>query len=234
MNTDTTVNRPAMPSSARLIATLAVVAMLSGFLVVLAYQITLGPIADNHRNALERAVFGVLPGATVRANFYVAETGAQRLADDEIDQANVFAGYNENGALVGFAMQAAARGYADVIRVLYGYSPDRECIIGFTVLQSAETPGLGDKIETEPGFLANFEHLDVRLNPEGTALLNPITVVPQSAKTDAWQIDGITGATVSSRAVGNALRDSTSRMLPLLARYRNEFTLSSEAKRNTR
>lgn len=223
MNTDTMLNKPAMPSSARLIATLAVIAMLSGFFVVLAYQITLEPIATNHRTALERAVFTVLPGATTSVNLRITETGVERLADDEADRANVFAGYDDSGNLVGYATQAAARGYADVVRVLYGYSPERECIIGFTVLQSAETPGLGDKIETEPGFLANFECLDVRLNPEGTDLLNPITVVPQSTKTEPWQIDGITGATVTSRAVGNALQTSTSRMLPLLAQYRDEL-----------
>ncbi len=234
MSTKATVDLPAMPSSARLIATLAVIAMLSGFLVVLAHQITLEPIARNHSQALERAVFTVLPGATSRANFYVDDSGARRLADGEIDEANVFAGYDDNGQLVGFAIQASARGYADLIRVLYGYSPERQCIIGFTVLQSAETPGLGDKIETDPAFLSNFECLDVRLNPQGTAPQNPIVTVPRSSKTEPWEIDGITGATVSSVAVGRALRQSTSRMVPLLARYRNELTLSSEAKRNTR
>jgi Na+-translocating ferredoxin:NAD+ oxidoreductase subunit G len=90
-------------------------------------------------------------------------------------------------------------------------------VIGFAVLQSAETPGLGDKIETDPAFLANFDGLSVALNDAATALAHEIVTVKSGTKTEAWQIDGITGATVSSVAVGKALRESTARMVPLLA-----------------
>lgn len=214
---------PPMPSSARLIVTLALIAMISGFLVVLVYQVTLEPIARNHREALERAVFTVLPGATARSNYLLDDSGLQRLPDDDVGRANVFAGFDDAGALVGLALQASARGYADVIRILYGYSPDREAIIGFTVLQSSETPGLGDKIETDTAFLANFDELMVRLNEQGTALQNEIVTVKQGTKSEDWQIDGITGATVSTVAVGRALRESTRSMIPGLARHRDEF-----------
>ncbi len=223
MNTESTTVMPDMPSSGRLIATLAVIAMLSGFFVVLVYQATLERIALNHREYLERAVFTVLPGATVRVNFSLSEAGLQRLPDDAVGDANVFAGYNDDGTLVGVALQASARGYADVIRILYGYAPDREAIVGFTVLQSSETPGLGDKIETDPAFLRNFENLQARLNEEGTALENDIVTVKQSTKTEDWQIDGITGATVSAVAVGRALRESANEMLPLLAIHHNKL-----------
>ena len=46
-------------------------------------------------------------------------------------------------------------GYQDVIRILlYGYSPEHQAIVGMRVLESRETPGLGDKIEKDPAFLA--------------------------------------------------------------------------------
>jgi len=55
------------PSSGPMIRTLGGVAALSGFLVVLVYQLTLPAILENQRRAIERAVFkGVLP-APVRA-----------------------------------------------------------------------------------------------------------------------------------------------------------------------
>ena len=54
-------------------------------------------------------------------------------------------------------LTAAAQGYADVVRVLYGYDPACACIVGMTVLESKETPGLGDKIDTDPDFLLNFK-----------------------------------------------------------------------------
>jgi electron transport complex protein RnfG len=210
---------PPMPSSFRLIATLALIAMLSGFTVVLVHQVTLEPIARNHQQALERAVFNVLPGAVSKLNWRLDAAGLERLTDDQIPQSNLFAGYDASGQLVGVALQAAARGYADTIRVLYGYDPAREVIIGFAVLQSAETPGLGDKIENDPGFLGNFENLSVQLNEGRTALLNDVVTVKQGTKTQPWEIDGITGATVSAVAVGRALRESANQMLPLLAAH---------------
>ncbi len=215
---------PSLPSSGRLILTLATIAMMSGFVVVFVYQVTLEPIARNHRMALEKAVFTVIPGADTRVNYLLESEGLKRLDDEDIDRANLFAGYDAEGSLIGVAMQASARGYADVIRVLYGYSPERECIIGFTVLQSSETPGLGDKIETDPDFLANFECLDVSLNQEQTGLDNEIRAVRQGTKTEPWQIDGITGATISVEAVARALRESADRMLPILAGHLYELT----------
>ncbi len=225
MSTDATIApASAMPSSGRLIATLAVIAILSGFFVVLVYQATLERIILNHREYLENAVFEVLPGASHRVNYLLTDEGLERLADEDVGDANVFAGYDEDDQLIGFAMQASARGYADVVRVLYGYDPGRECIIGFIVLQSSETPGLGDKIETDPDFLANFDCLDVSLNEEGTALKHDIVTVPPGTKTEDWQIDGITGATVTATAVARALRESANEMIPRLLRHLEQLT----------
>ena len=196
---------------------------MSGLLVVLVVQLTGPRIARNEREALERAVFTVLPGATARSNYVVDESGLTALAAENIDGANVFAGYDKDGNLVGLALEASARGYQDVVKILYGYAPDRECIIGITVLQSTETPGLGDKIESDADFLANFDCLEARVDDGGAALRNEIITVKHGKKTEPWQIDGISGATVTSTAVGNALRESTNRLLPLLARHVDQF-----------
>ena len=213
---------PAPPSSMSLIGTLGGIAMMSGLLVVLAFNVTLPRITKNKREALERAVFKVLPGATSRANFFLDADGITALPDEDLATANVFAGYDDNGKLVGMALEASARGYQDVVRILYGYAPDRECVIGITVLRSTETPGLGDRIEKDPAFLANFDCLEARLNDEGAAMRNEIVTVKNGEKTDPWQIDGISGATVTSKAVGKALRESTNEMLPPLAKHWSE------------
>ena len=106
-------------------------------------------------------------------------------------------------------------GYQDVIRVLYGYDPAREIIVGFKVLDSKETPGLGDKITKDPKFLANFEALQVKLNATRSALEHPIEVV-KGTKHAPWQVDAITGATISSNAIGKLLNQSTEQRLPML------------------
>ena len=107
--------------------------------------------------------------------------------------------------------------------MLYGYSPQREAVVGMQVLASKETPGLGDKIEKDPAFLANFRALDVALAADGQSLAHPVSVVKSGAKTSPWQIDGITGATISSKAIGNMLRHSTAYWVPRLYPLQREL-----------
>ncbi len=216
---------PALPSSRSLILTLGSIAMISGLCVVLAYQLTLPRITLNRQRALERAIFTVLPNTTSRTNLLLDENGLTLLPDEAFAQANAFAGYDADGNLTGLAMEASARGYQDVVKVLYGYSLDKACIIGITMLESRETPGLGDRVESDPDFLANFDCLDAALVPDGTAVANPIITVKHGKKTDPWQIDGISGATVTSTAIGNGLRESTNRLLPILEKYRGALDL---------
>jgi electron transport complex protein RnfG len=211
------------PSSSRLIATLAGIAVMSGLLVALTAEVTKDAIMQNRKEALEKAVFTVLPEATTRKNFLLDEAGLKPLGDEALSEANCYAGYNDAGELVGIALEASARGYQDVVKILYGYAPETQCILGFTVLQSAETPGLGDRVETDGDFLANFDCLDASLNDAGTAVKNPIVTVKNGSKQHPWQIDAISGATVTSAAIGTALRDNTTRLLPLVRQFQAEF-----------
>lgn len=209
-------------SSAKMIGTLGGVCMAAGFLIVLAVQATQARIADNKRAAVEKAVFDVLPNAVKRAS-YAYEDDAPRLLTDDAEAVAVtlYAGYDESGQLVGVALPAAKQGYADVIRILYGYDPRSGQIVGMTVLESKETPGLGDKIEKDPAFLANFESLDTALDETGNALRNPIQFVKNGEKTDPWQIDGIVGATISSKAIAEMLDQSAGELVPYVVRHQD-------------
>lgn len=216
------------PGSVRLIATLMLIAMLSGFMVVATFQVTAPVILQNRLEALEKAVFAVLPGAVKRASYLLDESGLRSLPKSDVSSANVFAGFNPDGELMGVAMEGAARGYQDVVKVLYGYSIKDQCVIGMKVLQSTETPGLGDRVETDPDFLANFECLKAEVNSEGSALRNEIVTVKNGKKEHPWEIDGISGATVTSIAVGDALRTSTNKFVPLIMRNKNALTQPTE------
>ena len=79
-----------------------------------------------------------------------------------------------------------------------------------------ETPGLGDRTASDPGFLANFERLSVALTEDLAAVAHPIEAVKHGEKTHDWQIDAITGATVSSVAIAKILRESTAFWVPRL------------------
>jgi electron transport complex protein RnfG len=200
------------------------IGVVCGVAIVAAFQLTRPVIERNRAEALRAAIFQVLPGAATSRTFRLEESGAFTPLAGKADGARVvYAAYDAGGRLAGLAIEAAGMGYQDTIRVLYGWSPERRAIVGFRVLETRETPGLGDKIDVDPEFLANFEALDVALAEDGQALAHPIELVKKGEKTENWQIDAITGATVSSRAVANILRESTSFWMPRLEPRLDDF-----------
>lgn len=215
MNESTTLKAPDTRSMA-MIRTLGIIAMISGLLVVLVFEWTQPAIEANKQAMIERAVFQVIPGATQRHDFIVSKDGVFPASETKGDGITVYAGYDNNGRLRGIAAEAAAQGYQDVIRLLYGYSPDCQCITGIRVLKLSETPGLGDKIITDPDFRANFKALEAKLSADMSVLANAIVTVKHGTKKNPWEIDAISGATISSTAVGKALNDSAQKLLPLL------------------
>jgi electron transport complex protein RnfG len=200
------------------------VGLVCGLLIVTVFLLTGPVIARNEAAALQAAVFQVLPGAVSSRSFALSGDGSLRPAGDGDDpRVIVHAGYDAMGELLGIAIPAQGMGYQDVIRVLYGYSPAQQTIVGMRVLASKETPGLGDKIEKDPAFLANFRQLDVALAPDGQSLAHPIVTVKSGTKTSPWQIDGITGATISSKAIAGILGQSSEYWLPQLYPRQHEL-----------
>lgn len=212
--------KEAASDSVRMVRTLVTVATLSGIVIVLAYRGTLPFIEANEAAAIEQAVFEVVPDAIRRVTFGVTPEGELTPFDPKSGRtlsARIHAAYTESGALAGVAIEASAKGYSDVIKGLYGYDPHRQVITGLCILENKETPGLGDKIAKDPAFLANFDGMDVRVD-EGGAPVHPITAVKPGQKTESWQIDGISGATISTQAVATMLRDSAARVIPVIRR----------------
>ena len=217
MNTPDLTQTPAQTPGFRMIRTLGGIAMLSGLLVVLVYQWTKPFIAENQRIAIERAVFQVVPGASRRVD--VCLDGSGIVEGGTAQGETVYAAFDEQGGLQGLALEAGAQGYQDVVRLLYGYDPVCQCVRGIKILKMTETPGLGDKIAFDPGFLENFDALDATLDPSGSALTNPIRAVKHGKKQHPWEIDAISGATISSVAVARAIDNSMQRMAPLIQRH---------------
>lgn len=201
----------------KMIATMVLVATICGVLIVGAFEGTQDAIAENKRITLERAVFRVLPGAASVREYAATPAGIQPLTG-AMPEGGVkfYAAYDQTGALKGIAAEAAGKGYADVVRVLYGYDAKCQCIVGIGVVFMRETPGIGDKIITDKAFLQNFEALDVRVNAEMKALANAVKVVKHGSKQNAWEIDAIAGATVTSKAVGRGINESAQKLMPLL------------------
>ncbi|MBK1718292.1 FMN-binding protein [Thiocystis violacea] len=209
---------PAATPTWAMLRTLGGIAMISGLLVVVAYQTTLPMIAEKQRILTERLVFQVLPGAVSKRDFIVTEQGALAPAGEGIAGDPIYAAYDAEGRLKGVAISGTGSGYAGPVTVMFAYDPGCHCIVRSKVLKSNETPGFGDKLDTDPEFLKNLEALDARLDVTGTALANPIVTVKHGTKTEPWQIDAITGATISSRAMGKAADQAAQRAVPAIQR----------------
>jgi len=193
------------------------IGVICALLIVAAFVYTRPVIERNRAAELERAVLQVVPGAVTFQRHDLAQP--------------VYAAFDADGKLAGIALEAEGMGYQDTVRILYGYDPRRQAVVGMRVLESRETPGLGDRAESDPAFLANFTALDVGLDASGDHLAHPVELVKSGRKTAPWQIDAISGATITSSAIARMLAASTARWVPVLYKKREELARPREADR---
>ena len=196
----------------RLIATLGIAGLLSGLILVVAYLATQPIILRNQAKALEAAIYRVVPGSTTRKEFVVRD--GKLIAEETKPGANqpdnvVYGAYDSSGKLLGYAIPGEGAGFQDTISLIYGYDPHDKKIIGLEILESRETPGLGDKIEKSEAFISQFDGVEAPLKG----------VKAREGTGDPHEVDMITGATISSRTVIRIINDALERMGPMLKAY---------------
>ena len=210
---------PRPDSTFRLVATLGLAGLFSGIAIVGAYELTRPMIEANRAKALRQAVFEVVPGAE-RLQRLAWRDGVLEAATGEAEgEPSVYAGHDASGGFVGYAIPGEAPGYQDVIKLLYGFDPARRRVIGMQILESRETPGLGDRIYKDQTFVGAFR--DLSIEPE-------IELVSDGASADN-QVDGITGATISAQAVVKIINQANAEWLPRLPEPGQEPELSDVA-----
>ena len=207
---------PAAPahvsSTGPMIRVLGTVSLICGLLIVGTHVSTLGRIRHNQEIIMRESVAQLLPGIQKQIIYGIQSSGDLTILPGvEGDGPRLFAGYDASGNLLGIVIEASDRGYADIISAMYAYSAEKQTVTGFRIVDMRETPGLGDRIKSDAGFLENFKDLDARL-------VHPITTVKHGTKKNPWEIDAISGATVSSRAVGRMLQKSVQAAAPVIAK----------------
>lgn len=187
------------PSSLKLILALGIAGLISGVILVGTFIYTDPLIKANKAEATQRAIFKVLDGCESFTTLVLENDKlAEKIVDPNKEEKNdkdelvVYAGYDENKELIGFAIPGSEPGFQDIIGTIFGYDGNKKVIIGFEVLESKETPGLGDKIFKDADFLLNFTALAVE--PE-------IIPVKKGEKQNPNEVETIAGATISSKAV---------------------------------
>jgi len=191
-----------------MIRLLGAVSLICGLLIVGTNLLTSARIRSNQETIMRNSVSELLPGAQKQIIYGVEPSGELKILPGlDTPGQRLFAGYDASGKLLGIVIESSARGYADLIQAMYSYSPEKQEIIGFKIVDMRETPGLGDRTRSDPDFLSNFKNLDTT---------HPATVVKHGSKKNPWEIDAISGATISSRAVGKLIATSEQDVLPVV------------------
>ena len=184
-----------MRETIKLILALGLVTMISGGFLGFFYEYTM-PLVEARQMAemMEKGFKTVLPEAV---SFQEVEKGqGEKPAGIE----KIYEGFDEKGNSIGVAFEAMGKGFGGSMKLAVGLDVENQKIIGVKVLNHAETPGVGDKIEEE-AFLGQFQ---------GKSLADSFSV-----KED---VDGITGATISSAAVGTTVKKQSTQVLEYLGK----------------
>jgi Na+-translocating ferredoxin:NAD+ oxidoreductase subunit G len=195
----------------RLIATLAVAGALAGILIVGVFQWAEPQILEHRARVLATAADEVLAGPDDVLRLFVLPDGLAAEAPAGTDTARaekVYLGFRA-GSPMGYAVVGQKPGFQDIIQVIFGYDPSSNQVLGMRVLESKETPGLGDKIFKNLRFVGGFE-----------GVLTPIRPVGEGAGTGAPnEAELITGATISARVVVEIINERVAALEDRLAAY---------------
>jgi len=197
-------------STFQLVATLAIAGALAGLLIVMVNQHT-KPIIDKYKaEQLRIAVYEVLPGVERYNTYYLVDEALSLTLPEgakESEYKRVYVGYDTSGEIRGVAISRGESGFQDVVMVIFGFDPSSGKLTGMKVLDSKETPGLGDKIFKDQAFVDQFF-----AGPE-----TPLVGVKIGAgKGKPNEIDTITGATISSKVVIDIINHGLEEWGPVL------------------
>ena len=207
---------PAEVRPSRLLATLGVGGAVAGALLGIAFAVSLPRIEANRARVLRLAINEVLKAPERYDTLYVVNQALVRTAPPGVDPKKLeqlYLGYGPGDQRIGFAIVAGAAGFQDVIQLIFGYDPKAHALLGMKVLESKETPGLGEKIEKDPAFVDQFH-----------GALPPIVGVKKGKRSSPREVDMITGATISSKAVIRIINNALERLGPLVDAYTQEGT----------
>ena len=195
----------------KLMLTLGLAGAASGLLIVLLYTWTLPGIEAHKAGILRTAISQVLKTPSRCDTLYLVGgvlTATAPPADPSKHVERVYRGYDAKGSPIGYAIEATGPGFSETIRLIFGVNLQRHELLGMTVLDSKETPGIADDVE-RPVFTSQFAGAKA-----------PVEGVKASAQNKPpGTIVMITGATIPSRSVLKAINTTLARWQPLLEQY---------------
>jgi electron transport complex protein RnfG len=199
-----------MSTSTKMIIVLTVITMFSGIILSTWDGMTKPKIEAYKLQELKKAISEVLPSydhyEEINSDSYTLYLGKTAGSD----------------STVGIACEVIGSGFQGKISIMLGLSPDFNEITGLKILEQIETPGLGTKIIEDPTnksdpfwFTNQFENLHTR----------PVIEVVKNVKPQQDnEIQAITGATITSKAVVKIINDNLKNLRETYKNSENEIT----------
>ena len=161
------------------------VAVIMGGILAFVNHLTEGPIAAQKEKALADGIKTVMCVNDLK----VAKTEEVKQNDDKGKELTytVYEIQDAQGSDLGAAVESSTLGFGGTLKVLVGFDLDGK-ILGYTLLEHAETPGLGAK--ADKWFQKGQKGDIIGKDPQ-----EPLTV-----SKDGGQVDAITASTITSRA----------------------------------
>ncbi len=176
---------------------LTLAAVLSTGLVAITHQLTAPTIALQQRAQLLETLGEVIPDQYYDND--LAESCLTLSAPGVLGTQAAMPAYlaTREGEPTAIAIETIAPdGYSGTIHLIAGINLDGE-VLGVRVLEHSETPGLGDKIDTRVSrWVDSFVG----------KIINPESLDIWAVRKDGGQFDQFTGATITPRAVVNAVK----------------------------
>ena len=175
-----------------MVLVLTLVAVIMGGILAYVNHLTEGPISEQKEKALADGIKTVM----VCDNLVVAKTDEVKQNVDGKDLTYIiYQVKDQQGQDLGAAVQSTTMGFGGDLKVLVGFNPEGQ-ILGYTLLEHAETPGLGAK--ADQWFQKGQKGDIIGKDPK-----EPLTV-----SNDGGQVDAITASTITSRAFLKAVNQA--------------------------
>ncbi|MDD7318847.1 MAG: RnfABCDGE type electron transport complex subunit G [Prevotella sp.] len=188
-------------SITNMVLVLTGIAVITGSILAVVNNVTEEPIALQKEKTLAEGIKTVMGGGEL----VVAKTDTVTQTDDKGKTLTyvIYSAQDSNHKDIGAAVESTTGAFGGDLKILVGFDLDGN-ILGYTLLEHAETPGLGAK--ADKWFQKGGKGCIIGKNPETNVLL----VTKDTRKTDNKQgeIDAITASTITSRAFLHAVNSA--------------------------
>ncbi len=173
---------------------LLIITLIAGLALGFVYELTKEPIRIQEEKAIQKAcqaVFAQAESFDVVA-YTPSPTLQNNLKEKGVTIGTVFEAKDSSGSSVGYVVEStSSEGYGGKITLYAGVTKDG-MLNGISILSIAETPGLG--MNAQSVLVPQFENI-------------PATVFTytKSGSTKDSEIDAISGATITTEAIVNAV-----------------------------